>query len=217
MELLDLDVSLEQGNGPCLNLLGQRLAQRVLAIEQIGKRQQRPDGLGRLDHAGRSRHRLRDLIRKGVPAVREGAAQVDGLWRWCRRPCRLRHRYRCRSRRWRRLGGRCRHLRCWVRCRSRLLFDDLASGPATGQQDAERENEQASRALGQSSLAQASIGRPIVKSVTASPIASSPPCLLLIRTSHRAMGRSLHLVSDGDERLVEAAHPTRRRASTLAH
>ncbi|MFK4401944.1 hypothetical protein ABIF31_008501 [Bradyrhizobium elkanii] len=142
MKLLDLDVALEQRHRSCLNLLGQRLAQRILAVEQFGKRQQRPDEVGRLDHAGRPRHGLRDLIRKRAPAFRERSAQVDR----CRRRYRCRLRHRCR--RWCRLSGRCCRLRCWrLRSRLRLLFDGLASGPAAGQQDAERDNDQASRAL----------------------------------------------------------------------
>jgi len=141
MKLLDLDVALEQGHRSCLDLLRQYLAHGVLPVEQLGKRQQRPDEVGRLDHAGRARHGLRDLIRKRAPAFRERSAQVDR----CRRRYRCRLRYRCR--RWCRLCGRCWRLRCWLRYRSRLLFDGLASGPAAVQQDAERDNDQASRAL----------------------------------------------------------------------
>lgn len=48
MKLLDPDVALEQGHRSCLNPLGRRLAQGVLPIEQLGKRQQRPDELGHL-------------------------------------------------------------------------------------------------------------------------------------------------------------------------
>ncbi|QOZ16652.1 hypothetical protein XI02_17830 [Bradyrhizobium sp. CCBAU 21365] len=51
MKLLDLDVAFEQGDCFGLNLLGRHLAQGVLPIEQFGKRQQRPDELGRLDDA----------------------------------------------------------------------------------------------------------------------------------------------------------------------
>src|SRR6266702_6908954 len=57
-----LPVSLEKRDACLLNLLGKRLSQGILAIDQIGKRQQWPPLFRCLDDAGRPRNGLGYLI-----------------------------------------------------------------------------------------------------------------------------------------------------------